>query len=192
MNKRIVSSTQVPPTAFFFFLWQRTGALVLAWLRWCLGYKREGTCVHHLYKTHREGCWVLGGVMLTWVFATFKTHPEDFLCPALACYHAHFKDSIFSSLPIYATFFFNFLSGSLHIFSLGQRSPLGKSMWPLLSPSSFVLFLLLLSTESVLSLHFGELVYPCPVWFPPLEAAAICHSVKLAAQSLGAWCRVSA
>lgn len=106
MNKRFVSPTQVPPTAFFFFLWERTGALVLAWLRWCLGYKREGTCVHHLYKTHREGCWVLGGVMLTWVFATFKTHPEDFLCPALACYHAHFKDSIFSSLPIYATFFF--------------------------------------------------------------------------------------
>lgn len=155
MNKRIVSSTRVPPTAFFFFLWRRTGALALAWLRWCLGYKREGTCVHHLYKTHREGCWVLGGVTLTWVFATFKTHPEDFLCPALAWYHAHFKDSIFSSLPIYATFFFNLLSGSLHIFSLGQRSPLGKSMWPLLSPSSFVLFLLLLSTESVLSLHFG-------------------------------------
>lgn len=154
MNKRIVSSTQVPPTAFFFFLWQRTGALVLAGLRWCLGYEREDTCVHHLYKTHREGCWVLGGVMLTYLPPSKLTLRISYALP-LHTIMSTLRTLFSPTFPFMQHFSFNLLSGSLHIFSLGQHSPLGKSTWPLLSPSSFVLFLLLLSTESVLSLHIG-------------------------------------
>lgn len=53
--------------------------------------------------------------------------------------------------------FFNILKGCFHIFSLGQHSSLGKPIWPPLSTLSLVLFLFLLSTDSVYHYILGSL-----------------------------------
>lgn len=92
---------------------------------------------------------MLSEVKLTGGFAISKTRYVDFLCHAL-------QDSIFSYFPIYV-FFFNILKGCFHIFSLGQHSSLGKPIWPPLSTLSLVLFLFLLSTDSVYHYILGSL-----------------------------------